>query len=140
VDADVYNERPNVFTYEGEDDQKVNDLMTWINHRLPQEEKIPNTGLTHERKQKLLYELDYRKVEAESMNNNHRIIELIPDGQNVVWQIQDSTWIMFEDVDLTEVEAISFRCATPLSGIIEVHRDSLGGKKLGALGGDSDDA
>ena len=133
VDADMYNERPNVFTYEGEDKQKVNDLIDWINNRLPEKEKIPETGLPHQRKQKLLYNLGYRKVEAESMNNNHRIIELIPDEQDVVWQIQDNTWIMFEDVDLTNVEAISFRCATPLSGIIEVRKDSLAGKKLGEV-------
>jgi len=133
VDADMYNERPNLFTYEGEDAEKVSELITWINHRLPEEEKIETTGLLHQQKQKLLYELDYRKVEAESMHNNHRIIELIPDGQDIVWQIQDSTWIMFEDVDLTDVEAISFRVATPLSGFIEVHRDSLMGKKLGEV-------
>ncbi len=133
VDADMYNERPNLFTYEGEDAKKVSELITWINHHLPEEEKVAETVLLHQKKQELLYALDYRKVEAEMMNNNHRIIELIPDGQDVVWQIQDSTWIMFEDVDLTDVEAISFHVATPLSGIIEVHRDSLAGKKLGEV-------
>jgi hypothetical protein len=133
VDADMYNERPNLFTYEGEDEDKVEKLITWLDEKLPEEVKSDKNLLLHERKQDLLYRLDYRKVEAESMHNNHQVIELIPDGQDVVWQIQDSTWIMFEDVDLREVEAVSFRVATPLSGFIEIRRDSLFGPKLGEV-------
>ena len=39
---------------------------------------------------------------------------------------------MFEDVDLSEVEKVSFRCATAISGgFIEVRLDSVDGKKLG---------
>jgi hypothetical protein len=39
---------------------------------------------------------------------------------------------MFEDVDLTDVTAISFRCATAISGgFIEVRLDSVDGRKIG---------
>jgi hypothetical protein len=133
VDADMYNERPNLFTYEGKDEAKVRELIHWLDEQLPKKDQSHEALLLHERKQDLLYRLDYRKVEAESMHNNHQVIELIPRGADVVWQIQDSTWIMFEDVDLKEVEAISLRVATPLSGIIEVRRDSLLGPKLGGV-------
>ncbi len=133
IDADVYNERPLLFNYEEEDAEKVSELVSWLDERLPAERKVDQNALLHERKEQLLYNADYRRVEAESMHNNHQIIELIPDGQDVVWQIQDSTWIMFEDVDLTDVEAISFRCATPLSGKIEVKLDSLKGATLGEV-------
>lgn len=133
VDADMYNERPNLFTYEGADEARVEKLISWLDENLTDEAKSREDQLLHARKQGLLYRLDYRKVEAESMHNNHQVIELHPRGQDVVWQIQDSTWIMFEDVDLREVEAISLRVATPLSGIIEVHRDSLRGPKLGEV-------
>lgn len=133
IDADMYNERPLLFNYKEEDEQKVRDLVNWLDERLPADRKIEQNVLIHEKKEQVLYNADYRRVEAESMHNNHRIIELIPDGQDVVWQIQDSTWIMFEDVDLTAVEAISFRCATTLSGKIEVKLDSLNGPSLGEV-------
>lgn len=133
IDADMYNERPLLFNYEEEDAQKVSELVNWLDKQLPPQRKIQQASLLHEKKEQLLYNADYRRVEAESMHNNHRIIELIPDGQDVVWQIQDSTWIMFEEVDLTAVEAISFHCATTLSGMIEVKLDSLNGPSLGEV-------
>lgn len=133
VDADMYNDRPNLFTYEGEQAVQAEKLLEWLESQLPDSNAPQKQKPLYQREQNLMRDLGYRQVEAERMHNNHQVIELIPQGQDVVWQIQDSTWIMFENVNLQQVSAISFRVATPLSGMIEVWRDSLDGKKLGSV-------
>ncbi|WKN41214.1 DUF1553 domain-containing protein [Tunicatimonas pelagia] len=134
VDRDIYNEQPKLFTYEGEDAIKVQSTLTWLKDHLDNVDTPPNqsTQFLHQQKESLLHHLGYRKVEAEEYHASSKLIELLVPYQDVVWQIQDSSWIMFEDVDLSEVEKISFRCATALSGgFIEARLDSVNGEKLG---------
>ena len=133
-DRDIYNEQPNVFTYEAEDAEEVQATLDWITRHLKLKDRHlqPESGFLHEQKKELLYELGYRKVEAEDYHASSKLIELMAPDQDVVWQVQDSSWIMFENVDLTDVKAISFRCATAISGgFIEVRLDSVDGKKIG---------
>ena len=127
-DRDIYNEQPKLFTYEPEDEEKIAEIIRWIDHRLKPEhrEEQPN-GFLHDQKKDLLYRLGYRKVEAEEFTNSSRFIELTAPHQTAVWQIQDSSWIMFEQVDLTDVRAVSYRWATPYGGFIEMRIDSADG-------------
>ncbi|MEM8968596.1 MAG: DUF1549 domain-containing protein, partial [Bacteroidota bacterium] len=132
-DSDIYNEQPNLFTYE-ENTEKVRTILTWVEDHLQSEDAYLSSKnrFLHQQKEELLYKLGYRKVEAEQYQASSKLIELLAPEQDVVWQVQDSSWIMFEDVDLSEVEKISFRCATTISGgFIEVRLDSLNGKKIG---------
>ncbi|MEM9672483.1 MAG: DUF1553 domain-containing protein [Bacteroidota bacterium] len=132
-DRDIYNEQPNLFTYE-ENTEEVENILTWVKDYLHGEDINLSTEswFLHQQKEELLYQLGYRKVEAEQYQASSKLIELLAPDQDVVWQVQDSSWIMFEDVDLSEVERISFRCATTISGgFIEVRLDSLNGKKIG---------
>ena len=132
-DRDIYNEQPNLFTYE-ENAEEVRTILTWVEEHLQSEDAYLSSKnrFLHQQKEELLYELGYRRVEAEQYQASSKLIELLAPEQDVVWQVQDSSWIMFEDVDLSEVEKISFRCATTISGgFIEVRLDSLNGKKIG---------
>lgn len=133
-DRDIYNEQPKLFTYEEKDAEKVESTLKWITSHLQKEDvDIQSKGhFLHEKKEDLLYYLGYRRVEAEEYQASSKLIELLAPEQDAVWQIQDSSWIMFEDVDISEVEEISFRCATAISGgFIEVRLDSVNGRKIG---------
>ncbi len=127
-DRDIYNEQPKLFTYAPEDQEKLTEIIRWIDHRLKPDDQLPDRNVfVHEQKETLLYHLGYRRVEAEEFDNSSRFIELTMPDQKSVWQIQDSSWIMFEDVNLSDVEAVSYRWSTPYSGIIKVRLDSATG-------------
>lgn len=133
-DRDIYNEQPKLFTYEGEDVQQVDSILSWLKTRLRKEDrlKLSSRNFLHERKEELLYELGYRLVQAEEFHNSSKLIELMAPDQDVVWQVQDSSWIMFENIDLSKVKEISFRCATAISGgFIDIVLDSINGRKIG---------
>nr|WKN35063.1 DUF1553 domain-containing protein [Tunicatimonas sp. TK19036] len=133
-DRDIYNEQPKLFTYEPEDAKDLASTLQWVTTHLQEQDRdlVPEEGFLYEKKEALLYDLGYRKVEAEEFHASSKLIELLAPDQDVVWQVQDSSWIMFENVDLSQVEAISFRCATAISGgFIDVRLDSLNGEKIG---------
>lgn len=132
-DRDIYNDQPNLHTYE-KNAEEVRAILTWIEDHLDSEDaQLLSVGqYLHQQKEEMLNKLGYRKVEAEQYQASSKLIELLAPDQDVVWQVQDSSWIMFENVDLNDVEKISFRCATAISGgFIEVRLDSVNGKKIG---------
>ncbi len=135
ADRDVYNEQPKLFTYEPEDEEKAEKIIAWLSDIIEKEQYgivASDTLLLYEKNRKLLYDLGYRKVEAEEFHTSSKLIELIPPNQDAVWQVQDSSWIMFRNVDLTKVASIDFRCATALpGGFIDVRLGSLDGPKIG---------
>ncbi len=126
-DRDIYNEQPKLFTYAEENEEQVATLINWIEDRLKTPPSNSSETLLHDHRNKLLYQLGYRKVEAEEFDKSSRFIELTPPDQESVWQIQDSSWILFRKVDLTDIEAISYRYASPYSGRIQVRLDSASG-------------
>ncbi len=133
ADRDIYHEGPNLFTYEGEDKQKVEELIDWIENRLQPKDKIEPKGFLHHQKQELLHHLGYRKIEAEYFDKSSAFIELAAPEQEVLFQIQDTSWIRFEDLDLTDVESISFRYASPFGGFIEARLGSQYGPLIGQI-------
>ncbi|MEX0884477.1 MAG: DUF1553 domain-containing protein, partial [Cyclobacteriaceae bacterium] len=132
-DKDLYNEQPKVFTYENKDHVKVKELLEWVNRELEPEHRLKSIQdeFLHDQKSALLYGLGHRQVEAEEFQNKSRFIELVGHDQKSVWQVQDSSWIMFEKVDLSKVEAISLRYASLTGAKVEVRLDSIFGKKIG---------
>lgn len=82
-------------------------------------------------KESLMKGIGYRKTEAEEFQNKSSLIELVSYDQRSIWQVQDSSWIMFEDLDLTGVEAISFGYASLYGAMVEIHLDSPLGPKIG---------
>ncbi|MEZ5038383.1 MAG: DUF1549 domain-containing protein [Saprospiraceae bacterium] len=133
ADRDIYHEGPNLFTYESPDKEKVEAIITWINDRLKPEDKLEPKGFLHQQKESLLYHLGYRKVEAEYFDESSAFIELVAPEQEVLFQIQDTSWIRFEDMDLTEVTAISFHYASPFGGFIEARLGSPTGPLIGQI-------
>ncbi len=133
-DRDIYNEQPKVFTYEPEEKEKLTEILNWVEDELKPGDKslVSNAPFLHERKEELLYNLGYRKVQAEEFHNSSKLIELMAPDQDVIWQVQDSSWIMFEAVDLTNIESIDFYCATAISGgFIDIRLDSVNGPLIG---------
>lgn len=135
IDRDIYNEQPKLFTYSEADAEKVEEIINWINERLQPEDRPPKERFLHDQKEALLYHLGRRVVEAEEYAASSPLIELIWPDLDMLWQIQDSSWIRFEEVDLTGVEAIGFRAASVLqrAGAISVHLDDVNGEKIGEV-------
>lgn len=127
VDRDIYHEAPNIFTYEGPNKQAVQEIIAWIQQRLKPQDELPLNGFLHQQKTDLVNHLGYRKVEIETFDDIGGFIELTAPDQKTIFQVQDSSWLLFEQIDLTNIAAISYRYATPYGGFIEVHLDSLDG-------------
>ncbi len=130
MDSDIYHEAPNIFTYEGDKKQEVQEIITWIQQRLKPADKLPLKAHLHQQKTELVNHLGYRKVEIETFDAIGGFIELTAPEQKTIFQVQDSSWLLFEQIDLTNIEAISYRYATPYGGFIEVHLDSLNGSMI----------
>ena len=133
ADRDIYHEGPNIFTYEGPDKEKVKEVIEWIEGRLKPEDQIASKGFLHQQKQDLLYHLGYRKVEAEHFDKSSAFIELAAPNQEVLFQIQDTSWIRFENIDLTGITAISFHYASPFGGFVEARLGAQTGPLIGKL-------
>lgn len=135
VDRDVYNEQPKLFTYEKEDTAQVKEIITWINDHLKQEDRIETKGFLYDQKEQLLNHVGDLEVQAEEFYRSSPLIELMMPDLDMTWQIQDSSWIYFQQVSLTGINKIKLDVATGLdnAGSIEIFLDSLGGKKLGEV-------
>lgn len=133
VDRDIYHEAPNLFTYEGKNKQEVQEIITWIQQRLKPEDELPLKGFLHQQKTDLVNHLGYRKVEIETFDEIGGFIELTAPDQKTIFQVQDTSWLLLEQIDLTNIEAISYRYATPFGGFIEVHLDSLDGLMISTI-------
>lgn len=130
ADRDIYHEAPNLFTYEGENKQDVKEIIEWIQNKLKPADQVTLNGQLHQQKTDLVKHLGYRKVEIESFDASGGFIELAAPDQSTIFQVQDSSWLLFESINLSDVEAISYHYATPHGGFIEVHLDSLDGDKI----------
>ena len=131
ADKDLYNEQPKLMTYAEEAKPKVKELINYL-------ETVANPGLAksgdeflYNKKEALLYDLDYRKVSAAEFQDKSSFIELVAHDQKSIWQVQDSSWIMFEAVDLTGVQAMSFGYASLYGAILEIRLDEPLGPKIG---------
>ncbi|MEZ4824934.1 MAG: DUF1553 domain-containing protein [Bacteroidia bacterium] len=133
ADKDIYNEQPKVFTYEDSVKGKVKDVLGWIEQHAGKEYIHPGKNL-YQQAASAIYELDFRRVEAEEYQDHSRFIELTSPDQLSVFQIQDSSWIMYENADMTDVERMSFHVASQKAGgWIDIFADSLYGEKLATL-------
>ncbi|WP_236974259.1 DUF1553 domain-containing protein [Membranihabitans maritimus] len=132
-DKDLYNEQPKIFTYDKMDSTQVGEILTWLEVNFDDIERSNSGKSVYDKKQDYLSQIGYRKVEAEEFQDKSTFIELVGHDQKSIWQVQDSSWIMFEDVDLTDVESISFGYASLYGGIIEVRLDEPLGRKIGEV-------
>ncbi|MEM7369639.1 MAG: DUF1553 domain-containing protein [Bacteroidota bacterium] len=130
-DRDIYHEGPNLFTYEGENEQKVEETIEWIQNQLKPEDKLELRGFLHDQKMALLDHVGYRKIEAEHFDESSSFIEAAAPEQNTLFQLQDTSWIRFEQMDLTKVEAISLHYSSPFGAFVEVRLRSQHGPKIG---------
>ncbi|MCB0852442.1 MAG: DUF1549 domain-containing protein, partial [Bacteroidetes bacterium] len=127
-DKDIYNEQPKLFTYPDSSVDKVEELMEWITKKAANDLSFESDTFLYEQRSRILYQMGYRRVEAEEYQDHSRFIELTSPDQLSVFQIQDSSWIMYENVDLTDVEKITYRFASAYSGgFVEIRLDSLNG-------------
>lgn len=135
VDRDVYNSQPKLFTYEGKDTTGVKNIINWINNALKPEDKIATTGFLSEQKNILANHLSDIVVEAEEFYKSSPLIELMMPDRDMTWQVQDSSWIYFQQVPLQGIEGIQLQVATAINnpGSIEIYLDSLGGEKIGEV-------
>ncbi len=133
ADKDLYNEQPKVLTFEGGDEEQVKSIVNWLQAKAAPSFTRENNHLLNDRKESLLNGLGYRKTGAEEFQDKSTSIELVAHDQKSVWQIQDSSWIMFEEIDFREVEAISFGYASLHGAILEIRLDEPLGPKIGEI-------
>ncbi|WP_114748241.1 DUF1553 domain-containing protein [Pleomorphovibrio marinus] len=133
ADKDLYNEQPKLLTYEDEDKEKVRNALTWINRQVNSDHQLENieNSFLHQQKEKLLYQVGYRKVEAEEFQDKSRFIELVGHDQKSIWQVQDSSWVMYENVELTDISSISLGYASLTGAKVEIRLDEPLGEKIG---------
>ncbi|NND07090.1 MAG: DUF1553 domain-containing protein [Saprospiraceae bacterium] len=133
ADKDIYNEHPKLYTYPTAHVQNVKETVAWIEEKVPHLPAPSENGSLFDRTQDLLHALDYRIIEAEDFAHNSPLIELIWPDLDMLWQVQDSSWVKYESVDLTDVVEFGFKAATSLgfAGSISIHLDSLEGEKIG---------
>ncbi len=133
ADRDLYNEQPKIYTYDEKDDREIRDLLTWLENNVDEIERKSQTRSVYDKKRSYLEQMDYRRVEAEEFQDKSTFIELVGHDQKSIWQVQDSSWIMFENVDLTNVKSISFGYASLYGGIVEIRLDHPLGEKIGEV-------
>ena len=78
--------------------------------------------------------LRHPKVQAEDADTSHNVDTRHADGTDMTFltDIQDGSYIVFEDIDLTGIKEIHFKAATRIKGsVIEIRAGSLRGPLLG---------
>lgn len=133
ADRDIYHEGPNLFTYEEKEQEEVEEIIRWIQDQVKPEDRPELTGFLHEQKTQLLEHLGYRKIEAEHFDESSSFIELTAPDQKTLFQIQDTSWIRFEDLDLRGVGSISYHYSTPFGASCEVRLNSQHGPLIGQV-------
>ncbi|NND31693.1 MAG: DUF1553 domain-containing protein [Saprospiraceae bacterium] len=134
-DSDIYNEQPKFYHFDDHDTLEIKEIIRWINTRVDSTERVDFNSFLYQQREQLLYNLGHRVVEAEEFNQSSPLIELIWPDLDMLWQVQDSSWIRFDRVDLNNVEQIGFRTATPLdfAGSISIHLDDPKSEKIGEV-------
>jgi len=135
ADDDSYFEKPKLFTYSKENKKEVEKLLEYVNgHLLPGDGQVTKPRFLYDQKEAALTHLGYRFTEAEAFDNTSPFIEL-DGGLNFLWQIQDSSWASYNDVDLRKVNKMGFLVSASLkyAGDISIHLDSLDGRKIGQV-------
>ena len=135
VDSDLYNERPKLYSYEPIDSPRVMEILEWLESDSGFDKPLIHTVSLHQQKEDLLKAMGYVVIEAEEFDKTSPLIELSAPELNMIWQVQDSSWVLYEDVELTNVEKIGIRVATALqnAGRITVHLDKINGEKIADL-------
>lgn len=133
ADKDLYNEQPKVLTFEEEGEEKVKTILNWFQSNMKDPVSVKDHQLLFQQKENLLEEIGYRKIGAEEFQDKSSLIELVAHDQKSIWQVQDSSWIMFENVDLTDLEAISFGYASLHGALLEIRLDEPLGQKIGEV-------
>lgn len=131
ADSDLYNEQPKLVSYEKMSENEVGELLEWLEDQFDQ--KTDEDLLLGQRTQALMDSIDYLFVEAEEFQASSAFIELVMHDQRSVWQVQDSSWIMFEDVDLTDIESISMNYASLYGAVVDLRIDEALGPKIGEV-------
>jgi hypothetical protein len=134
-DRDIYNEQPKFYHFDTADAARVKALISWINQQVKSQDRVDTTGFLFQQRAQLLYQLGQRVVEAEDFDQASPLIELIWPDLDMLWQVQDSSWIRFDQVDLTSIVQIGFKAATILdfAGSVSVHLDDPTNESIGEV-------
>ncbi|MBX2815103.1 MAG: DUF1549 domain-containing protein [Saprospiraceae bacterium] len=131
ADCDIYHEAPNVFTYEPAQRQAAEGLIEWIQERVPLD--IADEATLHEKRRAVLHQLDFLRKEAELFDASSPLIELTAPAQKTLFQIQDTSWVRYDQTDLTGVDHINLRYASPFGGYVEARLGSQNGSVIGTV-------
>lgn len=135
ADNDSYFELPKLFTYSEENKKEVEALLEYIDGQLmPSDGQVPKSRFLYDKKEAVLTHFGYRFKEAEAFKETSSLIEL-DASLNFLWQIQDSSWASYNNVDLSKVNKMGFLVSASLdyAGDISIHLDSLNGRKIGEV-------
>lgn len=128
-DRDLYNEKPKLYTYSPDNEARIKRLMNVLSPFTTKKSVVPNT-VTHTHIVSFLHDLGYRRIEAEDFDSTSRHIELW-DDQTTIMQTTEGAYVVYNDVDLTDINSVTYRYTTSFSSFIELRIDHLNGPVIG---------
>ncbi|MEL6589351.1 MAG: DUF1553 domain-containing protein, partial [Bacteroidota bacterium] len=133
VDNDLYNEQPKLYRYADSSREAVQEKIDWVMNQTEAAVQLPDTFF-HPQTQSLLWQLGFRRIEGEEYQAHSELIELNSPQQEAVSQIQDSSWIMYRNIPLDNIQQLQLQYTSPHSGgYLDLYLDELYGQYLGSL-------
>ena len=133
ADTDLYNEQPKHYQYPDSSLVDIQQKIDWVLSKADHDLSLADTFF-HPQTQSLLWQLGFRRIEGEEYQAHSELIELNAPQQESVSQIQDSSWVMYRNIDLDGIGQIDVHYTTPHSGgYLDIYLDDLYGPLLGTL-------
>lgn len=132
-DRDLYNDKPFLKTFTPQNEQKVNDLINFIQNKIPEKKdllnqkgKIPIADF----RDIFLKNLGYYRIEAEYFDSTSRHIELFNNSKTIM-QTTEGSFTKYENIDLTGITSVNYRYQSGCeNAFIEMHLDKVDGPMI----------
>jgi hypothetical protein len=129
-DRDLYNEKPLFRTFTKEKEKEVTQLLTWLQQKFPVKIDESKSILLDEKRQSFLRKAGFYRIEAEAFDSTSRHIELW-NNQKEIMQTTEGAFTVYEDVDLTNIDAVDYRYQSGAeNAFIEMRIDKVDGELI----------
>jgi Protein of unknown function (DUF1553)/Protein of unknown function (DUF1549)/Carbohydrate binding module (family 6)/Planctomycete cytochrome C len=126
-DRDLYNEKPLLKTFDKQNQARVEELIQYISKNLKPEHPGPTGQFLSQKRESLLQNLGYRRMEGENFDSTSRHIELW-DNQTTIMQTTEGAYVVYEDVDMSRINKVTYRYSSGSpNAFIEIRLGSADG-------------
>lgn len=129
-DRDLYNEKPLFRTFTKAKEKEVNQLLTWLQQKLPVKVDESKSVLLDDKRQNFLRKTGFYRIEAEAFDSTSRHIELW-NNQKEIMQTTEGAFTVYEDIDLTNINEVNYRYQSGAeNSFIEMRIDKVDGELI----------